>query len=328
MSEKTLTPIEEVRGALTKMGNQFQMVLPPQIPLDRFIRVAMTAVQTKPSLLEANRQSLYAACMKAAQDGLLPDGKEAALVPFKGQVQYMPMVGGVLKKIRNSGELVSISAHVVYAADEFTFWVDDDGEHIKHVPFLEADAGDIRLVYAIAKTKDGGVYIEVMTLRQIEQVRSVSRAKDDGPWVTWWEQMAKKSALIRISKRLPMSTDAEEMIERDNENYDLAPTPQPNEKRPSRLESVVLPQMPAETIDMATGEILPAEKSAETAPPPNYEFLQTMAACKKEIGDESYYRILGVYKVKHSNEITDREIQKKVYAEMKQYAAATKEITS
>ena len=323
MSEKALTPIEEVRGALTKMGNQFQMVLPPQIPLDRFIRVAMTAVQTKPSLLEANRQSLYAACMKAAQDGLLPDGKEAALVPFKGQVQYMPMVGGVLKKIRNSGELVSISAHVVYAADEFTFWVDDDGEHIKHVPFLEADAGDIRLVYAIAKTKDGGVYIEVMTLRQIEQVRSVSRAKDDGPWVTWWEQMAKKSALIRISKRLPMSTDAEEMIERDNENYDLAPTPQPNEKRPSRLESVVLPQMLAETIDMATGEILQT-----VTPAPNYEFLKTMATCKKEIGDESYYRILGVYKVKHSNDITDRETQKKVYAEMKQYAAAAKEITS
>jgi len=80
-----------------------------------------------------------------------------------------------------------------------------------------------------------------------------------------------------------------------------------------------------DVIDITTGEITQKPKPADT-PAPNYEYLKTMSACKKEIGDEAYYRILGLHKVKHSNEITDREIQKKVYAEMKQYAAADKEI--
>lgn len=320
-TQKALSPLEEVRGALTKMGGQFSMVLPPQISQERFTRVALTAIQTKPDLLEANRQTLYRACMQAAQDGLLPDGREAALVPYKGNVQYMPMVAGVLKKIRNSGELVSISAHVVYLADEFSYWVDDAGEHLKHTPELDSDPGPPKLVYAMAKTKDGGVYIEVMTMKQIEAVRGVSRAKDSGPWVSWWEEMAKKAVLRRLSKRLPMSTDAEEMWQKDNDNYELNQEPaEPQPVRKSRMETIV--EASAEIVDTTTGEILPAEPVK-----PNYEFLKTMAACKKEIGEEPYYSILKeIGKVSHSNEITDRKIQEAVYAEMKRYAAALKEL--
>ena len=109
-----IKPIDEVRGALTRMSDQFKMALPPQIPVERFVRVVQTAVASNPDLLNCERTSLYGAAMKCAQDGLLPDGREAALVKFGGQVSYMPMVGGILKKVRNSGELETISSHVVY----------------------------------------------------------------------------------------------------------------------------------------------------------------------------------------------------------------------
>src|SRR5690606_23274926 len=133
-------------------------------------------------------------------------------------VQYMPMIGGILKKIRNSGELLTIAAHVVYERDQFEYALGDD-ERIEHRPYLGDDRGKPIAVYAVAKTKDGGVYREVMTVGEVEAVRAVSRAKDKGPWIDWWTEMARKTVLRRLSKRLPMSTDLEELMRRDDDLY-------------------------------------------------------------------------------------------------------------
>ncbi len=227
-----VTVIDQVRGQLEKMAPQFAMALPPQVPLDRFVRVTMTAIQNSPDLLGADRRSLFGACMKAAQDGLLPDGREAALVIFGEKVQYMPMMGGILKKVRNSGELSSITAQIVKANDSFRYFVDSDGEHIEHEPLVFGDRGDMVGAYALAKTKDGSIYVETMRKDDIDKVRAVSRAKNNGPWVTWYEEMAKKTVMRRLSKRLPMSTDLDTVIRRDDDMYDLKTIDQPSESSP------------------------------------------------------------------------------------------------
>jgi len=217
-----VTPIENFRATVQRMGVEFRAALPPQIPVERFIRTTITAVQMSPQLLDADRRSLLAACMRAAQDGLLPDGREAALVIFKSKggtptVQYMPMVGGLFKKARNSGEIASIGAHVVYERDAFDYVLGDD-EKIDHKPFLGADRGKPIAAYAIAKTKDGAIYREVMSHADIEKVRAVSRAKsDDSPWSNWWDEMARKTVFRRLAKRLPSSADLEQTLEHDNE---------------------------------------------------------------------------------------------------------------
>jgi recombination protein RecT len=198
---------------------EFRAALPAHIPVERFMRVVTTAVTSNPDLLNADRRSLFESATKAAQDGLLPDGRDGALVIFKGKVQWMPMIGGILKKVRNSGELLSISAYVAYSNDEFIYELGDE-ENIKHRPALE-NRGTPRLVYAIAKTKDGGIYREVMTVLEIEKVRSVSRAGQSGPWVQWWDEMAKKTVLRRLAKRLPMSSDLDDLIRRDDALYDM-----------------------------------------------------------------------------------------------------------
>lgn len=218
-----LPVVSEIRHSLESMRPQFAMALPRHILPERFERVAMTAINANPDLLAADRKSLFGACMRAAQDGLLPDGREGALVTFKGRVQWMPMIAGVLKKVRQSGELLSIAAHVVHARDEFRYQLGDD-EAIYHVPYLDGDRGPVRLVYAIAKTKDGGVYREIMTVEEVEQVRAVSRAGAGGPWGQWWGEMAKKTVLRRLAKRLPMSTDADELLRREDDD-DEAPAP-------------------------------------------------------------------------------------------------------
>ena len=77
------SPISEVRLQLDTMVGQFAAVLPKHIPVERFGRVVLTAVQTNPELLNVERRSLWNACMEAAQDGLMPDGRLGVLVVYR-----------------------------------------------------------------------------------------------------------------------------------------------------------------------------------------------------------------------------------------------------
>lgn len=230
---QTRSPAETFRDQWSKQESEVAVALPPHIPVERFMRVVMTAVSGNPDLMNADRRSLFESAMKAAQDGLLPDGRDGALVIFNAKVkednkdvwikkvQWMPMVGGILKKIRNSGELLSLSAYVVYENDEFQYTLGDE-ETIVHRPCLDSNRGDAKLVYAIAKTKDGGIYREIMTLKDVEKVRAVSKTGKFGPWADWWDEMAKKTVIRRLAKRLPMSSDLDDLIRRDDELYDFS----------------------------------------------------------------------------------------------------------
>lgn len=209
-----------VVGDVQRMEKQFALALPDHVSPEKFVRVVMTAINTNPDLQKADRQSVLAAAMKCAQDGLMPDGREAALVTYGNKASYLPMIAGVLTKVRRSGELETINAHVVYDKDAWRYTLGDD-ERIEHQPYLEGDRGKPIAVYAIAKTKDGGIYREVMSIAEVEQVRNVSRAKGNGPWVQWWGEMARKTVLRRLSKRLPMSTDLQQVFQRDDDHYDF-----------------------------------------------------------------------------------------------------------
>lgn len=215
-AERTANPVAVIRENLTAMAPEFKAALPAHVPVEKFTRVAMTAIQNNPDLVNADRRSLFGAIVRLAQDGLIPDGREAALVMFGNKAQAMPMIAGVLKKIRQSGDVAKISAQVVYENDQFVvrYGFDEDVEHIP--PSLDKPRGKPIGAYATAVLKDGSQLLEVMSLEEIEKVRAVSRSGKNGPWAQWWGEMARKTVMRRLSKRLPMSTDLEEQIfERD-----------------------------------------------------------------------------------------------------------------
>jgi recombination protein RecT len=208
-------PVAVIRQNLTQMAPEFRAALPAHVSVDKFTRVAMTAIQNNADLQNADRRSLFGAIVRLAQDGLLPDGREAAIVLFGKQAQAMPMIAGILKKLRQSGEIAKVSAQVVYKNDRFVVSYGFD-ETIEHVPPpLDEPRGAAIGAYATAVLKDGSQLLEVMSLEEIEKVRNVSRAKGNGPWVTWWGEMARKTVMRRLSKRLPMSTDLEDTFDRD-----------------------------------------------------------------------------------------------------------------
>ena len=224
--------------------DQFKKGLPSHISVGKFQRTVLTAVQQNPALLDADRQSLMLSCMKAAQDGLLPDGREAALVIFKvnkkegnswvstAHVQYMPMVYGLRKKILQSGEIADITTGVVYRRElETGAFIFEEGAEatLRHRPMMdltEEQTADSEIVaaYSVATTKDGFKSYEVMRRFEINRVRQVSQTGAEGktvlygadkgkpiapkgPWVDWFPEQAKKTVMRRHSKTLPMSGD-------------------------------------------------------------------------------------------------------------------------
>lgn len=232
---KTLTPAAQFHESFQKMSSQFELALPKHMPVERFMRVVQTAVNGNPDLLVADRASLFEACMKAAQDGLLPDGRDGALVIYNTKVpgkdgekdrwikkvQWMPMVGGIMKKARNSGEIALITAGCVWGGDKFRYWIDDDGEHIFYEPGEKQDLNIFVCAFAMAKLKDGTVYALKVTPTDVDKMRNASKAKDGPAWKVWFDQMAMKGAIRRLSKRLPMSSDLDDLVRRDDELYDF-----------------------------------------------------------------------------------------------------------
>jgi recombination protein RecT len=229
LANRDTSPVAVIRQNLTAMAPQFQAALPAHITVEKFTRVAMTAIQNNPDLANADRNSLFGSIVRLAQDGLLPDGREAAIVMFGNKAQAMPMIGGILKKIRQSGDVSYVSAQIVYSNDHFKWTLGFD-ETIDHQPApLDQEPGEPMAAYAVAVLKDGSRLLEVMRKSEIEKVRNVSRAKGNGPWVTWWGEMARKTVMRRLSKRLPMSTDLD-VFDRDET---LAAEPQQVEHAPA-----------------------------------------------------------------------------------------------
>lgn len=213
---------QDIVLALQSSEKRISNVLPDNIKIDRFKSTVMMAVQRNPKLSECDIQSLMKACQLAAADGLLVDGRESALVPFKKDVTYIPMVSGLLKKLRQSGDLKSISANVVYENDKFEYWMDEEGPHISHKPNL-LDRGEMALAYAVAILKDGGVQIEVMTKQDILKVKSASKTGQypSGPWTQHPAEMWKKTVLRRICKYLPSSSELSRVYENDNADFEF-----------------------------------------------------------------------------------------------------------
>jgi recombination protein RecT len=238
-------PIDVLRRQLSSLPEIAQN-LPSTISADKFRNVVVTAANMSPDLLGADRRSLLGACVKCAADGLVPDGREAALVIMGGKVSYMPMIAGILKRARNSGEVASLVVQVVHEQDKFTWRPCDPERPIEHeTPGLTEDRGAPVGAYAIARLKDGSVMAEVMNKSEIEKVRNVSRARGSGPWVTWWDQMARKTVMRRLSKYLPMdAAPMEALLRRDDAlgapqgDADAAPVVIDGEATTSRLDAM------------------------------------------------------------------------------------------
>lgn len=216
---------KELALGLEKIEDRLMTYLLTKESVTKFKNTVLMAASRNPYLYKLDQISLLKSCQLAAADGLVPDGREAALVPFGKQVQYLPMYQGLIKKVRNTGELSTIYCDVVYEGDQFDYYINETGQKFYHQPdYMNEDRGEMKLAYAIATFKDGSRQIEVLDKNRIEKARKSSKASggESSPWNLWTAEMWKKTALRAICKYLPQSVDLDRVFSAEDKSFDGA----------------------------------------------------------------------------------------------------------
>lgn len=217
-----VTKRDNLAAYLESKVKYMNAALPKHLTPERLARVAITAISSNPRLLECTRESLALALIEAGQLGLEPHGVmgQAYLVPYHNgrlkryEAQFQIGYRGLIELARRSGDVTKIEARVVREGDEFLY---EYGLQPKLVHRPDPTSqGEMTHVYAIAWLKDAEPIFEVMTREEVERIRRRSKAAGSGPWVTDYEAMARKTAVKRLAKYLPLSPEAEAAIEADN----------------------------------------------------------------------------------------------------------------
>jgi recombination protein RecT len=233
-----------IAGLLTdpKIKNQMALALPKHMTADRLARIALTEVRKNPALAKCDQASFLGAIMQCAQLGLEPGGAlgHAYLLPFENrkkgitEVQFIVGYRGMIDLSRRSGQIVSLSAQVAYENDDFAYKLGLTPD-IQHTP-ANAERGKMTHVYAVANLKGGGMQFEVMSVYDVNKIKAQSKASAFGPWVSHFEEMAKKTVIRRLFKYLPVSIEVAQLVGNDE------------------MVDVGLPQENPLTVDADTGE--------------------------------------------------------------------------
>jgi recombination protein RecT len=192
--------------------------------VERWKTLLMMAVFRNPELAACDTGSLVASTLEAAQFGLEFGSKQHSyLVPFKGQCTFMPSYRGLIHAAKRSGETKDIRAEAVYEKDQFEYELGIE-KTIRHKPAI-GERGALMAVYAVVKFADGSVDFEVMSKSQVDHIKGKS-SSPKGPWTTDYDEMAKKTVIKRICKRLDMGDVVSNIISYDNRYEEVPPTPQ------------------------------------------------------------------------------------------------------
>jgi len=178
---------------------------------DRWLTVALHAVTSNPDILKCDPLTVVEAVRASASMGLELNGLmgEAYLIKYGNKAQFQVGWRGLLRLARRSGDIAAIDAQVVYSNDAFDVDLGSEPK-VTHKPAL-SDRGNRVGVYGWARLTSGELVVEWMDNDQVELVRR-SGAKG-GPWVDWYDEMARKTVIKRLCKRLPLDSLAQRALE-------------------------------------------------------------------------------------------------------------------
>lgn len=227
--------------------NAVAQALPKHMTPDRFMRVALTAMMKNPKLRQCSQASMFQAMLNLSSLGLEPDGRRAHLIPYGNEVQLIIDYKGLIELAKRSGEVTHWRAEVVCDGEDFEW---NNGQVTKHVVDWFKPRGKVLAVYSHVKNKEGYDDYEMMTLDDVENIKKRSKAKNSGPWVTDFNEMAKKTVMRRHSKRLTLSPEfvmAQE-VDDDKIEFDDLPSFISEEIDPVRMSESVESESKSEEV--------------------------------------------------------------------------------
>lgn len=266
-SDKLVAALEDRRDQITSF-----LGADPEYA-QRFLSVAIDAIVRDRNLLAADLFSLVASVRHAAIMGLEPTSVmgEGAIVVYRDNdqggkkiAQFQPMVRGLAKLARNSGDVASLGVDVVRQGDEFEYQSGSDPA-IRHRPKLdreEGEASDVIGAYAYVRLRSGELVPLYMSVAEIFKRRRVSKSYQSSGeksiWGQWPEEMMKKTVLRRLLvEKVPLSFRAQRALALDAEIDSV-------DGKPEKAEAVPLPGRMAARLSAHLDESGP--QSAQNGP--------------------------------------------------------------
>ncbi|MDR2645664.1 MAG: recombinase RecT [Holosporaceae bacterium] len=181
--------------------NRIKSALPNGDGAEKFLMLARLEISRNDHFRICKGETVLGCLIKAASLGLYVNTGDAYLVPYKDTCQLQIGYQGMLKLLYRCG-MKFIKVNVVYSSDVFEF-VDGSESMIKHIRAF-GNRGEFMCAYCIAKFKEEQI-IEIMDKSEIDFIMKKSKGiqRPDSPWNTFYDEMAKKTVIRRILKKMP-----------------------------------------------------------------------------------------------------------------------------
>ena len=215
---------------IQRMLPEYQRAMPKGREATQLVRDALTCLRTVRDLAACEPTSVLGALMTCAQLDLRPgvlghawplpfwDGRDQC-----NKAQLVIGYQGYIELGHRSGKLKDLAARVAYKEDpQFDYWLDEEGPHIIHRPLLDGRRVNIRSFYSIARLVNGGVQVTEpisndTMLDHRERYGPRNRKKElVGPWVSNFDAMGRKTAILQNFKILPKTAEMIIAMEADD----------------------------------------------------------------------------------------------------------------
>ena len=220
--EMKITKNMPIADMIKALEPEIAKALPSVLTPERFMRMALNALNATPKLAECTQMSFLAALMNAAQLGLEPNTPlgQAYLIPYKNkgvlECQFQIGYKGLIDLVYRNDMVQTIQAQTVFANDKFHYELGLNSV-LQHEPAL-VNRGEPIAFYALFKLDNGGYGFEVMSKDDMElfaKTYSKGISSSYSPWQTNFEDMAKKTVIKKVLKYAPLKADVQKALAND-----------------------------------------------------------------------------------------------------------------
>jgi len=257
-----------------EIRKQIASVLPQELDAKRFMKIAIAAATRTPKLMFCTQESLLKCLMDLSSMGLEPDGRRAHLIPYGKECTLIIDYKGLADLVRRSGEVKTIQCAVVYQNefDQGRFILEyGSNARLVHQPILIGERGAVIGAYSCVQMANGEESFHWMRKDEIDATRKRSKASGNGPWVSDYNEMAKKTVFRQHTKLLPFSAETREKMEADDKylfehsqssnGTTAAISGSLNDRIKGNLEAAKTIDVPAETTESSEPMVTPEQRA-------------------------------------------------------------------
>lgn len=203
---------------IAEKRNNLQKFQLRQYDFDDFAKTAIMAFRESTDLQEClrtpeGRQSAYYALSRASRTGLSlnPQDGRAALVAYKGKINYQVMKDGYTELVTETGQVLYFESDIVFQNDSFSLDKAESGDKYTHQIAI-TNRGESVGYYAAVKLTNGASYVKYMSKEQVlDHAKRYCRYdwlkanKPGSAWITSFDGNGRKTVTKALCKNPALS---------------------------------------------------------------------------------------------------------------------------